>query len=290
MLPTHGMYGSRRLDVVLALVLGTSAINKGIELWLDPAVTLGPLSVPRNAMAILVGIELALSLLLLSGIWSQWLHRTCILLFSIFALVATWLAISGAASCGCFGRLHVPPAITAALDALLVLALLLQGDRRRAEPSPGFWPRILAGMGIASGMMAALLLSLRTPDVAGAIASATPVMQTGQFDPAAAGVSEVAQGRWVVVLYRSDCPHCKTHLGEWASLARLDQDMRPRRWAFMNVDASTVVGDLLDQYPTSGLLRLRKAMPEASTPTTVVLRDGVVQRVYGAPDVLLGGG
>jgi hypothetical protein len=284
------MCGSRRLDVVLACVLGASAVTKGMELWLDPAVALGPFSVPRNAMAILVGIELALSLLLVSGIWSRWLRRTCILLFSAFALVATWLAISGAASCGCFGRLHVPPAFTAGLDALLVLALWRSGDHRPAGSSPSTWRRILAGAGIAVGMAAALLLSFRAPDVAGAIASAAPVTQTGRFDPAAAGVSEVARGRWVVVLYRSDCPHCKTHLGEWASLARLDQDMRPRRWAFMNVDAATVTGDLLDQYPTSGLLRLRKAMPEASTPTTVVLRDGVVQRVYGAPDVLLGGG
>src|SRR5947209_6362476 len=72
-----------------------------------------------------LGVELVLGFWLLTGLYprlARWLAGTA---FVVFLAVSLTRAAAGETSCGCFGRVPVNPWITAGLDAVAVVALLL---------------------------------------------------------------------------------------------------------------------------------------------------------------------
>ncbi|MGM0487596.1 MAG: MauE/DoxX family redox-associated membrane protein [Planctomycetota bacterium] len=68
--------------------------------------------------------ELFFGLWLLANIQPEWTRRAAIACFAVFAAVSLYRAFSGAASCGCFGRVVVNPWYTFAMAVGAVLALL----------------------------------------------------------------------------------------------------------------------------------------------------------------------
>jgi hypothetical protein len=85
-----------------------------------------------------VEFELLLGLLLVSGILPRLTWASSLVCFGGFALVSLYKALSGDASCGCFGRVPVKPWYTFALDTASVLALF---HWRPAEYANGAEPR-----------------------------------------------------------------------------------------------------------------------------------------------------
>lgn len=72
-----------------------------------------------------VEVELVLGLWLIGGIYRLAAWVAAVGFFTVAAAVSLWGLLRGNASCGCFGELQVHPAITLALDVLVLAALLL---------------------------------------------------------------------------------------------------------------------------------------------------------------------
>jgi thiol-disulfide isomerase/thioredoxin len=230
---------------VLGLLLLTAAVLKGHELLTVPVANKDLWSW-RPFMILQVEFELALGIWLLSGIFkrSAWLAAlTC---FSLFCCITLYKGLSGAASCGCFGRVHVNPWITlTAIDLPAVISLclfrpaglsrpplsLLQGRKSIRNtvryllaplPSP---PRfaVTAALGVATLSLTAPILAVnKPPSVTSTYAVLEPETWAGKALPILESIDIAARlekDRWLVVLYHHDCPDCQKILPEYERMA-----------------------------------------------------------------------
>jgi len=140
--------------IVLGVILLTAAALKGHQLATETVAETG-LFTSRWLLICVVEFELFFGLWLLSGLHPRRTWQAALLCFSAFACVSLYKALSGEASCGCFGRVPVNPWYTLVLDLAAVAALLCW----RAVSDPVISPRPLAGEG-SGGMARASLLPL----------------------------------------------------------------------------------------------------------------------------------
>jgi len=121
--------------IVLGLILLTAAALKGHQLATEPVAETSLFS-SRWLLIGVVEFELFFGLWLLSGLYPRRTRQAALVCFSAFACVSFYKALSGEATCGCFGRVPVNPWYTLLLDLAAVAALLLCRPARRAETSP----------------------------------------------------------------------------------------------------------------------------------------------------------
>jgi hypothetical protein len=84
---------------------------------------------------LIVGTELGVAVWLLSGIAEVWSRRAVMLLLMVFIVAAGQRLLTGNSDCGCFGAVHVPPALTLAFDLTSLAALYLLGRAEAAAPN-----------------------------------------------------------------------------------------------------------------------------------------------------------
>ena len=109
----------------LGLLLLVAAVLKGHELLTVPVADKDLWSW-RPFMIFQVEFELALGIWLLSGLFKPLAWLASLLCFGLFCCVTLYKALTGAASCGCFGRIHVNPWITLTIiDLPAVIGLRL---------------------------------------------------------------------------------------------------------------------------------------------------------------------
>jgi hypothetical protein len=80
-----------------------------------------------NSRWVLVGVvemELFLSFWLVGNVWPKTTWAAVLACFAAFSCVSLYKALSGYASCGCFGRVPVNPWYTTTLDLAIILSLL----------------------------------------------------------------------------------------------------------------------------------------------------------------------
>lgn len=129
--------------IALGLLLLVAAALKGYQLATEPvlaphvdgpwwATGLTALLASRWLLLGAVEFELFFGLWLLAGLYPRQTRALAIGCFALFAAVSLFKALSGAASCGCFGKVAVSPWLTLALDIFAAVVLLLV--RFRAEP------------------------------------------------------------------------------------------------------------------------------------------------------------
>jgi hypothetical protein len=121
--------------IVLGLILLTAAALKGHQLATEP-VAEASLFTSRWFLICVVEFELFFGLWLLSGIYPRRTWQAALVCFSAFACVSLYKALSGEASCGCFGRVPVNPWYTVVLDVTAVAALLCSRAVADAVNSP----------------------------------------------------------------------------------------------------------------------------------------------------------
>lgn len=110
---------------ILGLLLLTAAALKGHELLTVPVPNQNLWS-GRPFLICQVELELTLGIWLLSGVCKRLAWLIALSCFGLFCCVTLYKGVTGAASCGCFGRVHLDPWITlTALDLPPVLALTL---------------------------------------------------------------------------------------------------------------------------------------------------------------------
>lgn len=112
------------LRVALGCILLTAAGLKAHQVATDPLVFLGGGWLEsRPVVALAIGFEVFLGLWLVSGIYATAGWKAALACFTVFAGVSLYKAISGSATCGCFGRMEVNPWWTFSFDVTVVMAL-----------------------------------------------------------------------------------------------------------------------------------------------------------------------
>jgi hypothetical protein len=211
-----------------------------MELVTDPTVfLLHPLG--QYFMSAEIGSEFSLGLLFLSGFYWRYILWFGLVLFAAFGANSLYLALHGAASCGCFGSLHVNPWWTFALDATVVLGFFastrLDSVQMRNHLRSGAYLRtglrsgrhllIVGVTGLAAVIGVALF---RYADQHAAAASSIlaapadlflePEKWIGQKLPIADAIDvDLSHGEWIVLLHRHDCPICHQEVPKYEQRA-----------------------------------------------------------------------
>jgi hypothetical protein len=250
MLRRHGRLRYRVLSVLLGLLLLTAAVLKTHQLATEPVLGTGLLE-SRWFLAVVVEYELLLGFWLFSGLFQRTAWWILLATFAGFAVVAAAKAVSGEASCGCFGRVATPPWLVLVIDVCAILALCwcrvspAGRDRvpsrsvflRGQVPSPtrfGIAKRFRAhGWLVAAWFTTGMGLAFfahpgaRSEDLAhvgkriGDLIIVEPERMQGQ--PFELGKyidsgDRLTRGSWLVVFYHSGCPKCETLMKNWAML------------------------------------------------------------------------
>ncbi|MGE5612535.1 MAG: hypothetical protein ACM359_25025, partial [Bacillota bacterium] len=196
-------------------------------------------------------------------------------------------------SCGCFGRLSIPPRYTLLLDLTLLLSLLLIRPPSRPflpppSPSPGT-PGEGRGEGslprhptlrnifllVSTLLLPLLLLPLR-PSSASLLILDPPTWLNQRF-PLLDHLDiapELSTGQWSVLLYHHDCPNCQEVIPRDKNLSR-----RPAQKVAM-IEIPPYGPPLPDPNPTY----LSAKLPDSkewfvTTPVELILKEGQVVQV-----------
>ena len=110
---------------ILGVLLLATVMLKGHELLTTPVANTDMWSY-RPFLILQVEFELGMGIWLISGLFKRLSWLVTALCFTLFSGVTLYQGISGAASCGCFGNVHVNPWITLSLiDLPALIALIL---------------------------------------------------------------------------------------------------------------------------------------------------------------------
>ena len=83
-----------------------------------------------------VEFELFFGLWLLAGILPKPTWAAALVCFGLFACVSLYKALSGYASCGCFGRVPVSPWYTVTFDLAIIASLVRWRPKRQRRSLP----------------------------------------------------------------------------------------------------------------------------------------------------------
>ena len=216
----------RASDIVmklLAALLLTAAVLKGWQLLTEPVANSDIWSY-RPFLILTVEFELALGIWLLSGLFKKAAWLAALLCFSAFSAITLYKVVTGAASCGCFGTVHVNPWITLfAIDLPAVIALVaLRPNHLQSQPVKHNQPRfatvaiialsvnILAGVAMISYKRAVLTAEgefigdskfvVLEPEKW--IGKCPPILEYVEIN------NDLANGKWIAVFYYHGCSDC----------------------------------------------------------------------------------
>ncbi len=233
--PMQSGYDVVRL--LLAVVLLLAGGLKAYQLATEPVIGTGLLD-SRWLLMATVEFELFFGLWLLSGILPKLTWTAALGLFGVFTCVSFYKAITGYATCGCFGRVQVNPWYTTTLDVSIVLSLL----RWPPKGQESLFSIDLRHLPIrAAGVLAAwLLVGLPAAVAMGSYSESTlsdageiigdgklvvlePEKWIGKRFPLLDYIDigdKLKEGKWLVVLYHHDCPKCQEILRGLARITR----------------------------------------------------------------------
>jgi hypothetical protein len=282
------------LLITIACLLLAAAFLKIHEMLTVPFFALHPLDKQWLRVTAICG-EGVLGIWLLSGVRLKTATAVTVVCFSVFFVYATFEAIYGAASCGCFGRLQTKPWITAGMDLSILLLIWRFGLR-----NPIRWNNaskqgmkvvavlfpvgvlILAGI-IFSGRAAASRGDAFVLDTSHRLVVLDEKQWIGKRFPLYEYCNiggEMHTGRWIILIHRVDCPVCQraTAVYELAADASFGDPDAPRV-AFLSLEPLKPSEKGLNAFRRV----LRGALDSthewfAATPVAVELKDGIVVR------------
>lgn len=252
---------------VSARVLGLAVLLLGAAGLKLTGVLLHPGSRDHLWLLVLVACELLLGLWLLSGRrreWSLWVTTST---FFCFAFVTLQMLARGITDCGCFGPLSLSPRITYWIDiAALLVALSVLGKIRFRFLLPLI---LVPGMALYVGA-----LSLAQPQ------HSISKMIVGQSWPSEKAIecsADLSKGRWVVLIYGSDCERCQSMAENYASEAsRWGGQGKRTRLALLDADQSEI--PLNPSFPQTVRGKLLSGGLYDHAPILLLLDQGKVLR------------
>ena len=232
----------------LGILLLTAAVLKGWQLLTEPVANSDIWSY-RPFLILTVEFELGLAIWLLSGLFKKASWLVSLMCFSFFSMITLYKGVTGAASCGCFGSVHVNPWVTLlAIDLPAVVALSI------FRPGKVLPPRILARIRLRRKPMKALIRQFVKPlpsaprfvitaclgliilgVTAPILALNEPLRITSRYEvlepetwvgrelPILEHIDiaeTLKKGTWLVLLYHYDCPDCGWAIPMYEKMAR----------------------------------------------------------------------
>lgn len=232
--------------VLLGLLLLTAGALKGYQVATEPTAN-ADLFTNKTFLMLLIEGELLYGLWLIFGLAPHTTRVVSIGLFSVFAIISFGRAISGEASCGCFGSVTVSPWITTTLDLTAVVALLRWRPQSKPSQQLSYLPMVLTSW-LLLGTPLGLAMHNFEPnsiDAAGGFTASgdlillEPEQWLGGAFPLSKHIeteTDLTQGDWIVVLYHHDCPKCQEALPKYRALAQsLENTGAERRVALIEV-------------------------------------------------------
>jgi len=287
----------RALQVCIGLLLLTAAGLKTHQLATEPVLGSSILD-SRWFLIAVVEFELFFGLWLLSGLIPTATWRVTVALFAVFSLVSLYKAVSGEASCGCFGTAEVNPWFTFVLDVLIVGCLLCWRPRQRGAgrgvyAGRGLRVRLASVLvawlcaGMSSGVVMARYQWTRLDDVGqllgdGRTVLLDPETWVGKRFPLLDWIEidgQLDKGHWIVVMHRPGCPDCEELLRRIAGCAGAPSGRAKIRVAFVTVESQHGgVSHIpcVPRYVEGALAETREWFVQ--TPVQIELVDGAVQR------------
>ncbi len=294
--------GYEVVRIGLGVLLLTAAALKGHQLATEPVAETGLLT-SRWFLIAVVEFELFFGLWLLAGLLPKWTWRATLLCFGGFACMALYKALSGEASCGCFGQVTVDPWHVLGLDVAAVTALLCF----RPDPIPPVLTfrngrlRLLGAGLISLGVVSGGVIAWGAITFDNALANAGGVMirdevvilepgrWVGQEFPLLNYIDlggRLGEGDWTVMLYHRDCSACREVILQSEDGPLGDKN---GRLALVEVPSRASAGGELeslvaDRECLSG--RLDESIEWfVETPVLVALQKRVVVDVIGPQDL-----
>jgi len=239
----------RANDIVtslLGVLLIIAAVLKGWQLLAEPIVD-DSIWTSRPFLILQVELELALGIWLFSGLFKKAAWLAALSCFGVFSLVTLYKGITGAESCGCFGKVHVNPWITLfAIDlpAVIALALFRPGlsfrlrlsflrkwesvkpliaDLLTPAPSLGRFTITTCLILITLGVTAPILAFNEPAKVTSSYEVLEPETWVGKELPILEHIDiakELQKGTWLILLYHYDCPGCGQAIPMYEQMAR----------------------------------------------------------------------
>jgi thiol-disulfide isomerase/thioredoxin len=283
---------------ILGLLLLTGAVLKGHELLTTPMANADIWS-NRYFLIFVVEFELALGIWLLSGLFKRAAWLVTLGCFTLFCGVTLYKGLTGAASCGCFGNVHINPWITlfaVDLPAVILLAIFRPKLEKRRffsiphwlEPMPRFAVLgVVFLIGLTSVAVSSPLLVLNEPKM---VTSAYEVLEPSDWIGKELPILEyidigeqLKTGNWLVVLFHHDCPSCAEvipKIEQMASDLKGNEDFL--QFALIEVPPYGAVGPGLineDNDCVLGKLDLSKEW-FVTTPAISLMQDGNVLKSW----------
>jgi len=292
-LRTAPQWACQVVCATVALVLLAAMGLKAHQLATGPVIERGFLS-QRWVMIAGFQWELVLGLVLLSGAIRRLAWLAAVGTFLLLTAVTLSKALGGEVSCGCWGRIEVNPWWTLVLDVGLLGALLACRPALRGpiRVRPAAWR--IAGVAVvtlAIGLPAGIVAGLYEParlladgSILGddGVVVLEPETWPGRRLPLLPFIDigeSLVEGRWTVVLYHHDCPHCQEAMPKYIADARkLTDSGSSTRMALIEMPPYAKAGESpipSDTACTQG--RLNEAHDWfAETPTVISLAGGTV--------------
>jgi hypothetical protein len=238
--------GSYIVLKVLGFILLVAALLKGHELLTVP-VAGKDLWSWRPFLILTVEFEFALSIWLLSGLLKKAAWLASLLCFSLFSTITLYKAVTGAASCGCFGSVRVNPWITLfAIDLPAVIALSIFRPKLSFPPVLSFRRKQESIKAVIHEFLAPIphtgRLTLTACLVLGVLCVTTPILALNEpatitsfyevLEPETwvskklpilehIDIAEtLKKGCWLVVLCHHNCPDCARAIPMYEQMAR----------------------------------------------------------------------
>jgi len=163
--------------------------------------------------------EILLGIWLVSGFQPRFSLMVATVLFGCFAVISLWKIARGITDCGCFGALSLSPKVTCWIDVSAFIA--------------GFWTLNSRLFHSLSGGPLRLSLVLPVALVTamgfyvagfmmGDFGSSNAATWIGRSWPPVGAVdfpADLSRGRWVILIYSSNCGHCTSMASDYAQSA-----------------------------------------------------------------------
>ncbi len=276
--------------ICAAIILVMAGSLKAYQLVTDPA--LGVLYGSRWIEASVAEYELLLGAWLLSGARVTLCRRIAFFTFGAFGIASFYYGISGQATCGCFGSVHVSPwwsfGLDVAIAGLLWFWTPLQLAGQMTMPRTPALARCLVTVNLLGALIVPVLV-LSAPQHApvvvngamtdqGSVLVLEPEKWIGRPFALADDIDigeQLLSGSWILVLYHHSCSACQEVLPAYGRLACfLQNEGHATRVAFIEVPPYSS-----EQFSRVSCVHGRLSNAKTwyvTTPTEVSLRNGRV--------------